>query len=107
MLLRRGSGLTLVAPRHLGLSVAFGANADCYSFIAVDLHHLLFAGFYRRTVFLEFRTKSQDRLSDNGPVRIRGPTAAHGALRNSRDAAQFPEPGDKLPIRSQRWPGRI
>jgi hypothetical protein len=26
-----------------------GANADCYSFIAVDLHHLLFAGFYRRT----------------------------------------------------------
>ena len=34
-----------------------GANADCYSFIAVDLHHLLFAGFYRRTVFLEFRAK--------------------------------------------------
>ena len=26
-----------------------GANADCYSFIAVDLHHLLLAGFYRRT----------------------------------------------------------
>ena len=26
-----------------------GANADCYSFIAVDFHHLLFAGFYRRT----------------------------------------------------------
>ena len=25
------------------------ANADCYSFIAVDFHHLLFAGFYRRT----------------------------------------------------------
>jgi hypothetical protein len=24
-----------------------GANADCYSFIAVDFHHLLFAGFYR------------------------------------------------------------
>ena len=31
-----------------------GANADCYSFIAVDLHHLLFAGFYRRTIFLDF-----------------------------------------------------
>ena len=30
-----------------------GANADCYSFIAVDLHHLLFAGFYRRTIFLD------------------------------------------------------
>jgi len=29
-----------------------GANADCYSFIAVDLHHLLFAGFYRRTIIL-------------------------------------------------------
>jgi hypothetical protein len=26
-----------------------GANADCYSFIAVDFHHLLFAGLYRRT----------------------------------------------------------
>ncbi|MGA2843724.1 MAG: hypothetical protein ABSG18_27105, partial [Steroidobacteraceae bacterium] len=31
-----------------------GANADCYSFIAVDLHHLLFAGFYRRTKNQEF-----------------------------------------------------
>jgi hypothetical protein len=31
-----------------------GANADCYSFIAVDFHHLLFAGFYRRTGILEF-----------------------------------------------------
>jgi hypothetical protein len=31
-----------------------GANADCYSFIAVDLHHLLFAGFYRRTESLTF-----------------------------------------------------
>ncbi|MGA3064525.1 MAG: hypothetical protein ABSD90_15080, partial [Methylocystis sp.] len=30
-----------------------GANADCYSFIAVDLHHLLFAGFYRRTASLD------------------------------------------------------
>jgi hypothetical protein len=27
-----------------------GADADRYSFIAVDLHHLPFAGFYRRTV---------------------------------------------------------
>lgn len=26
-----------------------GADADRYSFIAVDLHHLLFAGFNRRT----------------------------------------------------------
>ncbi|MFZ3326106.1 MAG: hypothetical protein WA231_09525, partial [Methylocella sp.] len=33
-----------------------GANADCYSFIAVDFHHLLFAGFYRRTGLLEFCT---------------------------------------------------
>ena len=34
-----------------------GANADCYSFIAVDFHHLLFAGFYRRTGLLDFCTK--------------------------------------------------
>ena len=33
-----------------------GANADCYSFIAVDFHHLLFAGFYRRTSLLNFCT---------------------------------------------------
>jgi hypothetical protein len=32
------------------------ANADCYSFIAVDFHHLLFAGFYRRTGLQEFFT---------------------------------------------------
>jgi len=31
-----------------------GANAVCYSFIAVDSHHLLFAGFYRRTRIQEF-----------------------------------------------------
>ena len=33
-----------------------GANADRYSFIAVDFHHLLFAGFYRRTGLLELCT---------------------------------------------------
>ncbi len=31
-----------------------GANADRYSFIAVDFHHLLFAGFYRRTGLQDF-----------------------------------------------------
>ena len=36
-----------------------GANADCYSFIAVDLHHLLFAGFYRRTKSLDFSTDTR------------------------------------------------
>jgi hypothetical protein len=35
------------------------ANADCYSFIAVDFHHLLFAGFYRRTGLLELCTQAQ------------------------------------------------
>ena len=35
-----------------------GANADCYSFIAVDFHHLLFAGFYRRTDFPYFSMTS-------------------------------------------------
>jgi len=33
-----------------------GANADCSSFIAADFHHLLFAGFYRRTGLLEICT---------------------------------------------------
>ena len=33
-----------------------GADVDRYSFIAVDLHHLLFAGLDRRTKILEFRT---------------------------------------------------
>jgi hypothetical protein len=37
-----------------------------------------------RTESLEFRTKSQDRLTDNGPVRIQVPTAAPGALRQCR-----------------------
>ncbi len=31
-----------------------GADAVCYSFIVVNLHHLLFAGFYRRTRIQEF-----------------------------------------------------
>jgi hypothetical protein len=34
-----------------------GANADCSSFIAVDFHHLLFAGLYRRTSLLDFCTR--------------------------------------------------
>jgi hypothetical protein len=33
-------------------SARLGANADCYSFIAVDLHHLLFAGFYLRSTIV-------------------------------------------------------
>jgi hypothetical protein len=28
----------------------------------VDLHHLLFAGFYRRTVFLDFRDTSRNSV---------------------------------------------
>jgi hypothetical protein len=41
-----------------------GANADCYSFIAADFHHLLFAGFYRRTGFLAlFRNDSDLHLA--------------------------------------------
>ena len=36
-----------------------GANADCYSFIAVDFHHLLFAGFYRRTGLLKLCTPAR------------------------------------------------
>jgi len=33
-----------------------GADAVCYSFIAADSHHLLFAGFYRRTENSSFST---------------------------------------------------
>ncbi|MGA3063467.1 MAG: hypothetical protein ABSD90_09605, partial [Methylocystis sp.] len=45
-----------------------GANADCYSFIAVDLHHLLFAGFYRRT---EIQNKcTMPRLDILGHMRL-------------------------------------
>jgi hypothetical protein len=32
-----------------------GADADRYSFTVVDLHHLLFAGLYRRTITQDFR----------------------------------------------------
>jgi hypothetical protein len=46
-----------------------GANADCYSFIAVDSHHLLFAGFYRRTSLLDFRTIGHWRSLLWGPSR--------------------------------------
>jgi hypothetical protein len=40
------------------------ANADCYSFIAVDFHHLLFAGFYRRTGLLDFCTNALPARDD-------------------------------------------
>jgi hypothetical protein len=33
-----------------------GADAVRYSFIAVDFHHLLFAGLFRRTVFIVLTT---------------------------------------------------
>jgi hypothetical protein len=37
-------------------SARLGADVDRCSFIAVDLHHLLFAGFDRRTIIQEFST---------------------------------------------------
>jgi hypothetical protein len=37
-----------------GASARLGADADRYSFIVVDLHHLLLAGFDRRTINLSF-----------------------------------------------------
>jgi hypothetical protein len=39
-------------------SARLGADVDRCSFIAVDLHHLLFAGFDRRTRTQEFRQRS-------------------------------------------------
>jgi hypothetical protein len=36
-----------------GASARLGADADRYSFIVVDLHHLLLAGFDRRTILQE------------------------------------------------------
>ena len=38
-----------------------GADADRCSFIAVDLHHLLFAGFDRRTIILTLTNASKTR----------------------------------------------
>jgi hypothetical protein len=32
---------------------------DRYSFIVMDFHHLLLAGFYRRTSLLDFRTNAK------------------------------------------------
>ena len=45
-----------------GADARLGADADRYSFIVVDLHHLLLAGFYRRTKILEFRTTREALL---------------------------------------------
>ena len=39
-----------------GANARLGADADRYSFTVVDLHHLLPAGFDRRTVILEICT---------------------------------------------------
>jgi hypothetical protein len=41
-----------------GTDARLGADVDRYSFIVADLHHLLLAGFDRRTEFLEFCTYS-------------------------------------------------
>jgi hypothetical protein len=38
-----------------GADARLGADANRYSFIAVDLHHLLPAGFDRRTIYQDFR----------------------------------------------------
>ena len=40
-----------------GASARLGADADRYSFTVVDFHHLLLAGFNRRTINQEFRSK--------------------------------------------------
>src|ERR1019366_9574075 len=45
-----------------------GADAVRYSFIAVDFHHLLFAGLFRRTEILDFRTKPDGRTKQNIPL---------------------------------------
>ena len=42
-----------------------GADVDRYSFIVVDLHHLLFAGFDRRTRGQDFPSCVQRRLSSS------------------------------------------
>jgi len=49
------AGLSPAGPRQLRL-------AHRYSFIAVDLHHLLFAGFDRRTRNQDFRKLCSDRI---------------------------------------------
>jgi hypothetical protein len=37
----------------------------------VDLHHLLFAGFYRRTVHLVYSQQSSPRLSEQCPAEVK------------------------------------
>jgi hypothetical protein len=38
-----------------------GADADRYSFTVVDLHHLLLAGFDRRTIIQEFCSSNRGK----------------------------------------------
>ena len=53
-----------------------GAGADRYSFTVVDLHHLLLAGFDRRTIFLDLRNSTEPfpmgggRLANNLDSRL-------------------------------------
>jgi hypothetical protein len=46
-----------------GASARLGADAGRYSFIVVDLHHLLLAGFDRRTKSQEIRKEPSARSS--------------------------------------------
>src|ERR1019366_31648 len=65
-----------------------GADAVRYSFIAVDFHHLLFAGFDRRTIILEFCTSSMMRGGQLSSTSRRGGASVvfdcHAFERNPR-----------------------
>jgi hypothetical protein len=51
-----------------GDDARLGADADRYSFIAVDLHHLLLAGFDRRTISQDIRNETGGLKTKDFPV---------------------------------------
>jgi hypothetical protein len=69
-----------------GASARLGADADRYSFTVVDLHHLLLAGFDRRTEFLKFRSMSNQCFTvDHDVLGSIRPPMPSGAELISRD----------------------
>ena len=55
-----------------GANARLGADVDRYSFIVVDLHHLLLAGFDRRTIIQELlaRLEEFDDRSEEALIRV-------------------------------------
>jgi hypothetical protein len=78
-----------------GADARLGADADRYSFIAVDLHHLLPAGFDRRTESLKFRAREVCRYAPEVDKDSRS-----GALRDRGDRSAVPGGASEADIRT-------